>query len=407
MALPWFIAAICVLAAPRLAASTGGSTPEPASSAVPASVVPGGEPSQLNALGVTFVDGSTSQLILVRDGKKYLVDLASKQVRELVQAAPQSAEGSQPASAGPPSGQSVASAQRPAPAKDQKPEVYEAGDDYIFSLPTGRRLVRHGFYVNFNLRFAYNYAFEGKARGHTLLGLDDFSISSFGFRYGLTEKFSVTAYRSPSVIGRPIELGAAYNFLDERDGKPFNLAGRFSIEGQNDFSRNFTVNFEGIFSRSITPRAQIYVVPAISLRTRPVITIFRQIEDPPPEVPAPGMNCESPFPVPEIAALGVQSCANTFTLGIGGALDIRPTVALVAEVIPTLVNGGELGRHRPAYAFGIQKKIWRHAFTFGFSNSPGTTVSQRGGTRATLLGDPTADTPSGLFVGFDLTRQIY
>jgi hypothetical protein len=82
-------------------------------------------------------------------------------------------------------------------------------------------------------------------------------------------------------------------------------------------------------------------------------------------------------------------------------------VALVAEVIPTLVNGRDLGIHRPAYSFGIQKKIWRHAFTFGFSNGPGTTVSQRAGTRATFIGDPSADKPGGLFVGFDLTRQIY
>jgi hypothetical protein len=57
---------------------------------------------------------------------------------------------------------------------------------------------------------------------------------------------------------------------------------------------------------------------------------------------------------------------------VGGSFDIRPAVALVAEVIPAWVNG------RP---FGIQKKIPRPAFTFGFTNSPGTTVSQRAGTR--------------------------
>jgi hypothetical protein len=34
-------------------------------------------------------------------------------------------------------------------------------------------------------------------------------------------------------------------------------------------------------------------------------------------------------------------------------------------------------------------------------------VSQRGGTRATFLGDTTADKPGGLFIGFDLTRQIF
>jgi len=98
---------------------------------------------------------------------------------------------------------------------------------------------------------------------------------------------------------------------------------------------------------------------------------------------------------------------NTFSLGVGGALDIRPTVALIAEVIPTLANGDELGIHRPAFGFAIQKKIWRHAFTFGFTTSPGTTVAQRAGTRAQFLGQPNADTPAGLCIGFDLMRQIF
>jgi hypothetical protein len=90
-----------------------------------------------------------------------------------------------------------------------------------------------------------------------------------------------------------------------------------------------------------------------------------------------------------------------------GAFDIRHTVALVAEVIPTVVNGEPLGIHRPAYSFGVQKKIWRHAFTLGFTNSPATTVSQRAATRAAFLNDPEADKPSGLFIGFDLTRQLF
>jgi hypothetical protein len=98
---------------------------------------------------------------------------------------------------------------------------------------------------------------------------------------------------------------------------------------------------------------------------------------------------------------------NTFSTGFGGAFDIRRTVALVAEVTPTFVNGRELAIHRPAYGFGIQKKIHRHAFTLGFMNNPATTVSQRAGTRAAYLNDPTADKPGGLFISFDLMRQIF
>jgi hypothetical protein len=97
---------------------------------------------------------------------------------------------------------------------------------------------------------------------------------------------------------------------------------------------------------------------------------------------------------------------NAFSLGVGLAIDIRPSVALLAEVIPTLVNARELDIHRPVFSFGIQKKIWRHAFTLGLTTSPGTTVSQRAATNASFLNEPGADTFGGLFLGFDLTRQI-
>jgi hypothetical protein len=360
---------------------------------------PGGSDTA-QVLGIAFVEGSTNSVMVVRDGKRYLVDLITRTVKEIDQAPSTSVE-SNLHQADPPSApqQQTATA---TPRKKSEDNIYEPGDDVIFSLPTGRRLDRHGFYINFSHRFPYSTAFTGKARGSVLFGLDDFALPSFGFRYGVTRRLSVSAYRSPSIIGRPIQLMAAYNFLDEHDGQPFNAAVRFSVEGQNDFQRNFTTNFEGIFSRSITKRAQLYFVPTVSLHNRPLLESSRALEDPFPYQP-----CKAPVAAGTAGGMILKPCANTLSLGVGGALDIRPTVALVAEVIPTVVNGRALGIHRPAYSFGIQKKIWRHAFTFGFSNSPGTTVSQRAGTRATFVGDPSADTPSGFFVGFDLTRQVY
>lgn len=424
--------------------------------------------STADALGVQFIDGSSSSIMLNRNGKNYVVDLISRTIREvesskpvpdpqlreiaLVDATPKSTQqgakifaekcstchgrdGKGVKALGTPDltspkvqasltretiintikqgkkgtlmpawegklsndeifavgsfvkslGSGDSAPQRAAAtAAKVNARIYTPADDYLFSLPTGRRLDRHGLYVNFTHRFAFDTAFSGKARGAILDGLDGFSISSFGFQYGITDKLSVSAYRSPSVIGRPIELMTAYHILDEHDGYPLNATFRFSVDGQNNFSKNFTTNFEGIFSRSLFNRTQVYVVPTLSLQNRRLIA-DPILEDPPPDLPG----------------------VNSFSLGLGGAFDIRPTVAVIAEVIPTLVNGRALGIHRPAYAFGIQKRLWRHAFTLGFSTSPGTVVSQRAGTRATLLGDPSADTPSGLFIGFDLMRQMY
>lgn len=436
----------------------------------PAEAPPGAQPAPLaEMLGVHFIPGSSSTFLMERDGKIYLVDLSSQTIREKAPASPASAQNAvhlEPAHSSLPQAQSgaqiftdkcsachgaegkgggpmrtpdftnaavqaslsEAAATKiiqegkpgtampswqgklsdveirsvaafvkslgqgkkteqgtPAAGVPQIAKVYIPADDYVFSLPTGRKLDRHGFYLNFTHRFPYTPAFSGPGNVNTLFGLDDFAIPSFGLRYGITDKLSVSAYRSPSIIDRPIELGVAYNFLDEHQGHPLNAAVRASIDGQGNFAKNYTENLELIVSRTITQRAQLYLVPTLSLNDRELMQKNGTLASSPPNVPG----------------------YNTFSLGIGGALNIRPTVALVSEVIPTLANGAELGIHRPAYAFGIQKRVLRHAFTLGFSNSPGTIVSQRAGTRAAFLGQPSADTPSGLFIGFDLMRQIY
>lgn len=274
-------------------------------------------------------------------------------------------------------GTSTSKAAESAPAKSN---IYEPGDDVLMSLPTGKPTDKNGIYVNFAHRFAYDPAFTTPGRGDDLLGLDGYAIPSLGVRYGVTDRLSVSAFRSPTVIGRPIQLMAGYNILDEHHDAPFNFMVRVSLEGQDNFRKNFTENIEGIFSKSISGRAQIYAVPTLSFNDRRLTGGSLYI----PSVPG----------------------VNAFSIGFGLAVDVRPTVALLGEIIPTLLNADELGIHRPAYSFGIQKKIWRHAFTLGLTTSPGVTVSQRAGTRAEFLQQPSADTPGGLFLGFDLTRQI-
>jgi mono/diheme cytochrome c family protein len=284
-------------------------------------------------------------------------------------------------SLGSPAGQPPGSIQPP-PA--EKPKIYRPGDDVLMTLPTGRRLDAGGLYVNFSHRFAFDPAFSGPAEGSTLAGLDSFGLASFGFRYGLSKDFSVGVERSPTFIGRPIQLTAAYNFLSESSAAPLNAAVRFTLEGENDFERNFAESFELIVSRSLDHIAQIYVVPTFSFNARPLFSPF-SIASQIPSLPG----------------------YNTFSIGFGGAVDVRPTVALIAEFTPTFVNGTHLGIHRPAYAFGIQKKLLRHAFTFGFTNAPGVTASQRASTSGVLMNGPGATKPSALFIGFDLMRQVH
>lgn len=374
------------------AVAQAGATNPPASSSSPqgAGAVTAAD------VGVSFVEGSTSQVMVQRDGKNYVVDLATHQVREVPtpESSAATASSLQTASASQPATES-------APAK-KKETVYKVGDDNVYSVPTGRRVARHGLYINFTHRFPFEPAFTTPGRGNTLLGLDDFALPSFGVRYGVTSRFSVFAYRSPSIIARPIELMAAYNFLDEHDGNPLNAAVRFSIDGQNNFSRNFAENFELIVSRSLGRRAQLYAVPTFSIHARPLLVNNNNLVDRLPEQP-----CSAAQATGAPSGFNLRPCVNTVSLGLAASVDIRPTVALIAEVTPTLVNARELGIHRPEFGFGIQKKIWRHAFTLGFGNGPATIVSQRAGTNATFVGDPSADTPKRMFIGFDLTRQVF
>jgi mono/diheme cytochrome c family protein len=469
----FFIAVFCTLFGERSLIAEGNiPAGAPASSygQQNTSLSQGASNTLAQSLGIEFVKGSTSTVVINRKGKRYLINLATRSIREIDPpptpsptatlsaqthvARPSAFAGSQQEGAAifkhncsmchGADGQGVASLKTPnftnsrvqatisdnemiqviqdgkpgtampafggklpleqilavrsfvrsltknrvaqaGPSGAKKRNIYEPGDDKLLSLPTGRRLARHGLYLNFAHRFPFDPTFSGTARGGALLGLDGVALPSFGLRYGVTSRWTVGIYREPSLIGRPIQLSTGYNFLDEHDGSPLNLAVRFAIQGQNDFLKNYTESIEGIISRSLRSRAQLYLVPTLSFNNRPLQLV-------------------SGYESSDILDLPGH---NTFSLGVGGALDIRPTVALVAEVIPTLVNGRPMGIFRPAYSFGIQKKIWRHAFTFGFTTAPGVTVADRAGTRASFLGQPNADTPSGMFIGFDLTRQLF
>ncbi len=199
--------------------------------------------------GVAFVEGSDTQIVVEHDGKRYLVDVAHHEIKEV--AASEPTKTTPEASSGHPTSGSEKpgnlAAQSTAPAVEAAPKkkdtVYRAGDDLVFDVPTGRRVERHGLYIDFTHRFPYEPAFTSSGRGNTLLGLDDFAVPSFGFRYGLTSRLYAFASRSPSIIGRPIELMLGYNFLDEHDGSPLNLAARFSVDGQNNFQSEFCGKF--------------------------------------------------------------------------------------------------------------------------------------------------------------------
>jgi len=326
--------------------------------------------------GVEFVKGSGSQLVLERDGKRYLIDVQSQTIRELAPSSVASVQTPTP----PPQASTTAAQTTPAAKPEEKKErdTYYTEDIVLGNLPTAYHLPKKALLIDFTHRFAFNEAFEPGAISN-LLGMDGFSISAFGFTYGITNRWSAGIYRTPTIFGRILQLSTGLQLTMEDAGHPLSSTIRVGVEGTDHFRNKYITSLELAFARSIKKRAQVYFTPTISFNNRPLQVVAGDVFDP------------SPF-----------EGTTTTALGAGLSVDIRPTVAVFGEAIYRV--DGRLGTTRPAFMLGIQKKVFRHSFTIGVTNAPGTTMSTRSGTRGAYGFD---DTFGGLTIGFNLSRRLF
>jgi hypothetical protein len=320
-----------------------------------------GQDAQAAAPQVTFVPNSQSEAIVEYGGKKLLINTRDQTVRELATDVTKT------------SGLATAPAQPAEP-----PDVYVPVDVRLINLPTAIPIPKGSLWTDFTHRFP----FGDLSQASQLLGLDSFAAPSFGVTYGLTDRIQVGVYRSPTLVGRPIEMFAGIHLLDETKGQPLTVMARVGLEGRDNFQRNFTTTFEGTIARSITRHAQIYFVPTVSVGDRPIGQ---------PEVNLPG--------------------TTAVALGLGAAVNVRPSVALMAEVNYRVNEESRYevpgpGIRRPVFGFAIQKASIsrRHAFSLVFTNGPGTTFAQRSMTNALLFTD---DSFKNLSIGFNLTRRLF
>ena len=322
---------------------------------------------------VSFVSGSDSQAVIEMNGKRYLIDTKARTVSEVL------AEGAPATSPATPTKTVISD---PPVVVGKNEQVYEPIDVRLVNLPTAHPIKKGTLWTDFTHRFPFGDYDVTDAAG--LFGLDGFAVPSFGFMYGLTDRIHVAFYRSPSNVGRPISLSAGASLFDEQKGQPVTAMIHAGIEGRDNFQRNFTTSFDLTLARSVTKYAQLYFVPTVSINNRPLAA----------------------FSNPERNLRG----ENTYALGIGGAFNIRPTVALVAEANWRVGHEGKFGQTRPAFGFGIQKASVsrKHAFALVFSNGVGTTMAQRSGTRGTIFGPSgLEDSFNGLTIGFNLSRRLF
>jgi len=326
--------------------------------------------------GLEFVNGSGSQIVLERDGKRYLIDTKNQTIRELVPTVSASTQTAQTPAA------PVQTAPTPAPAAQpeakKESDIYYTEDIVLWNLPTAHHLEKKALMIDFTHRFNAE-AFQPGGISN-LLGLDSFSYSSLGFTYGITDRFFAGIYRTPTTLGRIIQLSAGVQLSRENLGHPFSSTFRVGVEGTDHFRNKYITSLEIAVARSIKKRAQIYFSPTVSFKNRSLDVIGNDVFNGDTRVDG----------------------DTTVAVGAGISVDIRPTVAIVGEAIYRVSE--RLGEHRPSFMLGIQKKLYRHSFTLGFSNSPGTTLSTRSGTRGAFGLD---DTFGGLTIGFNLSRRLF
>lgn len=314
---------------------------------------------------VTFPASSDSEAVLEFNGKRYVINTKEKTVTELAPAA-------SPAT-------TVATVPPKEEPREERPNVYRPVDVRAINLPTAVPIPKGSLWNDYTHRFPFGEPTDTAG----LFGLDSIAYPSFGFIYGVTDRIHVGAYRSPGELGRPIQIFAGASVLNEQKGAPLSFQARVGLEGRDNFQRNFATSFEFTFARSITRHAQLYVVPTVTVGDRPL-----------------GFPSEQNLP-------GETAMA----LGIGAAVNIRPSVALMAEANLRLNEEARYedlgsGIHRPVFGFAIQKASAsrRHAFALTFTNGPGTTMSQRSMTRGLFFAD---DGFQGLTIGFNLSRRIF
>lgn len=271
----------------------------------------------------------------------------------------------------------------------------------LINLPTPRSVPKGTWNIEFTHRFTQPLH-PLNSSGRTLLGLDSFGIASFGMTYGITDKVYVSAYRSPLCqrgLCRVIELGVGYNILTHDNDSPVALSVNASIEGNGNFTEEYTYNAQARLSGRVGKRVYLFFSPALHINSN-------------------GQGRFDPRPTdyfpPAAAANSYHLPAHTGSFGFGAAVLIRPDVVATFEFTPRV--GFKLGRvspilgptfdvigftnkSQPGIGFGIQRNIGKHSCALTFSNTQTTTTSRYNSSNLLL-------SPRRLVIGFNLARRF-
>ena len=233
-------------------------------------------------------------------------------------------------------------------------------DFTIITLPTTLRVPKHKSAFRVTHRF-------GRPLGsgdfgslvEDLFGLDSGAQIGLEYRFGVMRGLQVGIHRTSN---RTIEFFSQYSLL--RQGKQLVGLDVFaSIDGTNNFRDSYSPALGVVISRELKGHGAVYLEPIWVNNSNPLPSLLADDND-------------------------------TFMVGIGARLRVRPTVYVVGEVVPRAGNTPGVSHG----SFGIEKRAGGHTFQLNFSNGFGTTMGQvaRGGTGS---GD--------WYLGFNISRKFF
>ena len=233
-------------------------------------------------------------------------------------------------------------------------------DFMVVTLPTTLRLPRFKSAFRVTHRFTRPLGqgdFGNLAED--FFGLDTGAVIGLEYRFGLARGWQAGIYRTSD---RTIELFTQYNLWGQAN-RLIGLSVIASIDGTDNFTESYSPTLGAVISRELGTWGALYLEPI-------------------------WVNNTNPFPSE------VVDDNDTFMVGIGARIRIRPTLYLVGEVIPG--TGFKPGVSHGT--FGFEKRLGGHTFQANFSNGVGSTMGQiaRGG-----IGD------DNWYLGFSISRKFF
>lgn len=342
---------------------------------------------------VTFDEKAPGVVIVESNGERLRIDTSQKTFETLS------------ASPAPPEGMPPSDAAGTKKEDEESAYDFDRGDEpygsRIVNVSTPRSVPKRSWNVDFTLRFSQPIHPLSQS-GPALLGLDSFGTASFGITYGITDKLFVTGYRSPlcqTGLCRAIEVGFGYSWLANDKEHPLALTTYASVEGNDNFTEEFTYNLQARFAARLGKRVYAFFSPAVHINAN-----GQRRFDPRASNYSPPATVAETFRLPKHGA----------SFGLGAAVLITPNVVALFDIVPR--TGFKLGRVRPIFdnnfhvigftneshvslGLGIQRNVGKHSFALTFSNTQATTTARYNSSNLALK-------PKRLIIGFNLSRRF-